>query len=270
MNNLIFYDLETNGLDYYTTGILQISMLDLDRNIIINNYVYPFDNRIECTHIHGIDENKLKENNALTTVDLCIHMKKILREIYGREDIYFIAYNNFGYDQVILENNFRLSKVNIPHNWYFIDLYPIIKELYKSKFLNFKLKTVYETLFPTNKNVSFHSSLDDTDCLVQIFNQLIEDNNLTFDLLKKYTRTLLSDSKIFECPISTLQGYSNTINFESKNIKFVGDLFELYKKFNYDEVEFEKYLQKNVGIYSEYFLKNIVKQINVIKNFHNL
>ena len=44
--NYVFYDLETNGLDYYTTGIMQITMLDIDGNILLNQYTYPYDNRI--------------------------------------------------------------------------------------------------------------------------------------------------------------------------------------------------------------------------------
>ena len=27
--NYVFYDLETNGLDYYTTGIMQMTILDI-------------------------------------------------------------------------------------------------------------------------------------------------------------------------------------------------------------------------------------------------
>jgi len=32
----IFYDLETNGLDYYTTGIMQITMMDINGNVLLN------------------------------------------------------------------------------------------------------------------------------------------------------------------------------------------------------------------------------------------
>ena len=36
--NYVFYDLETNGLDYYTTGIMQISMIDVDGYVLLNQY----------------------------------------------------------------------------------------------------------------------------------------------------------------------------------------------------------------------------------------
>ena len=89
--NYIFYDLETNGLDYYTTGIMQITMIDYNGNVLLNQYTYPYDNRIEGSNIHGIDEEKLVSNNAVSTLDMCLLMKKILREKYGREIIYLIG-----------------------------------------------------------------------------------------------------------------------------------------------------------------------------------
>ena len=126
MKNYIFYDLETNGLNYYTTCIMQITLLDYNSNIIINKYVYPFDNRIEGENIHNINSKVLSDNNAITTIEMCILIKNKIREIFDREDVYFIAYNNFGYDQVILENNFKISNIKMPFNWYFIDVYPMI------------------------------------------------------------------------------------------------------------------------------------------------
>ena len=82
--NYVFYDLETNGLDYYTTGIMQITMLDIDGNILLNQYTYPYDNRIDGTAIHGIDKEKLEYNNAVSTSELFILMKNILRAKYNR------------------------------------------------------------------------------------------------------------------------------------------------------------------------------------------
>ena len=55
-SNYIFFDLETNGLDYYTTGIMQITMIDINGIVMLNQYVYPFDKRIDASHIHGITE----------------------------------------------------------------------------------------------------------------------------------------------------------------------------------------------------------------------
>jgi DNA polymerase III alpha subunit (gram-positive type) len=144
--NILFYDLETNGLDYYTTGIMQITILEKNGNILINEYVYPFDKRVDGCAIHNITEETLKINNAIETNELLVKMKNIIREKYNRESVYLIAYNNFGYDQNILENNFKVCNIKMPLNWYFIDLFPIIKEMFPNMQPNYKLKTIYEHL----------------------------------------------------------------------------------------------------------------------------
>ena len=190
--HFIFYDLETNGLDYYTTGILQISIINGNGEIILNQYAYPFDNRIEGTEIHGIDKKKLEDNNAINACDLCILIKNTIRNIYERDDIYFIAYNNFGYDQIILENNYKKCNIKMPNNWYFIDLYPMIKELYPKIKPNYKLCTVYQFLCENNENINYHCSLQDTKCLYEIY-KIISHNEYMFC---KYTRSLLQSDKI--------------------------------------------------------------------------
>jgi DNA polymerase III epsilon subunit-like protein len=258
--NYIFYDLETNGLDYYTTGIMEITMIDINGNIILNQYIYPYDKRIDCSNIHGIDEEKLISNNALETIDLCILMKRIIRERYGREEISLIAYNNFGYDQIIIENNFKICGIKIPNNWYFIDIYPIIRELYPNIKPNYKLKSIYEFIYGNN-NINYHSSKEDTICLYKIYKH-IESNK---DILNKYKRSLLGSNLIYECQICTLNGYNKNMNLESKNIKSIGDIYKIFKNLNNDETEFKLYL-KNIGIYSDYYINNIIKQIKIINH----
>lgn len=262
--NFIFYDLETNGLDYYTTGIMQLTLLDINRNILLNQYVYPFNNKIEGTDIHGIDLNKLKTNNAISTTELLILLKKIIRTKYGREDVYFVAYNNFGYDQIILENNFRICNIKMPLNWYFVDLFPIIKEYITFKNVsNFKLKTIYEYLFNKNDNIQFHSALDDTLCIYMIFTKFMTDNKFSL-YVAKYTRSLLHSNDIFTFPICTINGFSKNMNFEYKNIHTIGDLYNLFKDMKYDVSFLDHYLQYKINIYSEFYRKNIIKQINAI------
>jgi DNA polymerase III epsilon subunit-like protein len=259
----IFYDLETNGLDYYTTGIMQITILDYNGNTLLNQYVFPFDYRIDGTNIHNIDYNTLVQNNAINTENLCMEIKKVLREKYDRKDIYFVAYNNFGYDQIILENNFKISKIKIPNNWYFVDLFPIVKEIYGSLRLeNYKLKTIYEYIFGKDDTLNYHSSITDTMCLYKIF-KYIEFNQS--NLIPKYTRTLLSSTNIMECPISSLNGYSSGMKFNIYGINNIGDLYEQFKNMNFNKDDIEFYLQYKIGIYSAYYKKNMVKQLVAIK-----
>jgi len=262
--NYIFYDLETNGLDYYTTGIMQITMIDYNGNVLLNQYTYPYDNRIEGSNIHGIDEKKLVSNNAVSTLDMCLLMKKIIREKYGREIIYLVGYNNFGYDQIILENNFKISGIKISDNWNFIDLFPVIKELYPNMKPNYKLKTVYEILCGSDDNINFHCALADTKCLYNIFN-IIKDKTNYYEI---YNRPLLQSKKIFDYPIFTISGYHKSIRLEDKGINLIGDLYNIFKETNFNIESFEVILKNKYNIYSNFYLNNIIKSIVVIYYFH--
>ena len=73
-------------------------------------------------------------------------IKTMLRSKYGRSRINWVAYNAFGFDQSVLEANFKAVGIKIPNNWYFSDLLPIVKELYPDMKPNFKLGTVYRVL----------------------------------------------------------------------------------------------------------------------------
>lgn len=261
--NYIFYDLETNGLDYYTTGILQITILNNNGNILLNQYTYPYDNRIDGFDIHGINEDKLIQNNAISTIDLCTLIKQIIQDNYGKETIYFVAYNNFGYDQIILENNFKICNVKIPDNWYFIDLFPIVKELYSNIKPNYKLKSVYEYFFGKDENINFHCSLADTLCLYKIFIKLQKEMKDKYILIK-YTRPLFMSNKIFNTSVSTLSGYSDGMLLNAKSIYNIGNLYNIYAKLNYCTNDFEDYLETSLNIYKSYNRKNIVKQIEAI------
>ena len=261
--NYVFYDLETNGLDYLTTGIMQICIIDKYNNLLLNQYTYPFDNRIDGTHIHGIDEQKLIDNNAINTLNLCHLIKDIFRKKFGREDVYLIAYNNFGYDQIILENNFKISNIKMPYNWYFVDLLPIIKHIYPYIKPNYKLSTVYENLCSKEDNINFHCALGDTTCLYRIFSKIMNVQNIDI-IIFKYTRSELQNNIIFESPISSLYGYHKSMNFESKGFSTIGDLYLIFKNNEYDNIQLEEYLKNKLNIYSNFYMKNIIKNINMI------
>jgi DNA polymerase III alpha subunit (gram-positive type) len=258
--NYVFYDLETNGLDYYTTGIMQISVVDIYNNVLLNEYVYPYDNRVDCSHIHGIDADVLSKNNALTTYAMLHSLKNKMEGIYKKEDVYFIAYNNFGYDQIILENNFKLCNINIPFNWYFTDLLPLIKELYPTIKPNYKLKTVHENIVNNqNNNISYHTSMGDVLCMYEIFKKITSEKNID-DLLSKYTRSLLHSEKIKDYSIIVLGGNRNNIT--------IRDILDIYQnEFRCNNIHFENYLRYYLKINNYFNLKNMIKQIVVINHF---
>jgi hypothetical protein len=87
-------------------------------------------------------------------------------------------------------------------------------------------------------------------------------------LFTKYCRHLLQDSKIFESPISAVNGYYNSLKLDEKNIKKIGDLYLIYQTYSFDKSLFENHLKTNLGIYSNFIVKNFVKQMDVIRTYH--
>ncbi len=152
-NIIFFYDFETNGINPLTCAALQLAIMNQEGDVLKNQYIYPYDDKIAATEIHGIDENKLKENNALKSDDFFNDLIEWVKNIYPEKNIYWIAYNNFGYDQIVLENHLKRVNKKVPENWYFLDLYPMIKEFFQNIKPNFKLKTVYEYLCPNSEQV---------------------------------------------------------------------------------------------------------------------
>jgi hypothetical protein len=55
------------------------------------------------------------------------------------------------------------------------------------------------------------------------------------------------------------------MKLESNNINTIGDLYEIYKKCEYDNARFENYLRNGIGIYSNFFINNAKKQVDIIK-----
>jgi DNA polymerase III epsilon subunit-like protein len=270
-NKYVIYDLETNGLDYYTTGIMQFTLLDIEGNVLLNQYVFPYNNVISGKEIHGIDLEVLNNNNATSTINLCKDIKNVIKYKFNKEKIekiYWIAYNNFGFDQIILENNFKICNVKMPSNWYFIDLYPIIKEKYKYIKPNYKLKSVYEYFFgaKSTETLNFHCALTDTRCLHKIWCRVMDDlkiiNQETF--INKYTRPLLQRPEIHNTPVTTLNGYSHGIFFEAKGIYTIGDLYLLFKEVDFNSNNMDDLLRCKFNIYSDYYRNNLVKQLAII------
>jgi len=259
--NILFYDLETNGLDYYTTGIMQITILDITGTILLNEYVYPFDKRIDGTEIHHITEETLRINNAIETPELLVRMKNVIRDKYNRDPVYLVAYNNFGYDQNILENNFKVCNIKMPLNWLFIDIFPIIKEMFPDMKPNYKLKTIYENLFCPTDNLDFHSSLTDTKCLYEIYNAIKDIDYL----IEKYTRPSITNKDYMNLAICTFRGYNRYMELEIKKINTIGDMYNLFKNVNFDKNAFDFYLRNSAGIYSNYFINDTIKQLNFMK-----
>ena len=257
----VVYDLETNGVNVLNNSIMQMSVIATDGQVLLNEYVYPFDGIIDAVDIHKIDEKKLKDNNALNLDELCCMIKKVIRDKYGRNSVTWVAYNNFGFDQIVLERGFKLVNNRMPDKWYFMDLMPLIKDKFKNIKPNYKLSTVYSNLInSTNTDINYHSSLDDSLCLLEIFIRCMEFNN---DFMN-YTRDKLHSIDILKNRLTKLLYYSDSMNFEFHNINTIGDLYNLYKSIGFNIDEFKIYMKDELDVTNGFYVNNIVSQINSI------
>ena len=267
----VYYDTETNGLPKNNglefPAIMQIVIFDSNGNTLFSSYVKPFDNIIDCSDIHGITAGVLRKNNALTMRKTAEEIIKVLSDNYeGYTKINWIAYNNFGFDQGVLETNFREVGVKIPSNWYFIDLYPIIKELYPNMKPNYKLKTVYQVLTKISdeklNKMNFHNAETDVYILYTIDN-IIKSNTNYNEMIEKYYRPSMSQISILDCCLSVLYGYNN--NFPDDTI--IKDLMDIYKDCSFDMKLFQEEIY---SLYDVKYCKNIVNSLNTINSFLNL
>ena len=112
VRKIVFYDLETNGVKpFYKSAIMQIALKTLNNSLNESIYVYPYDNLVGATEIHGISSQTLKDNKAIKANDL---INYLLNTFDNKSvEYYFLAYNNFAFDQNVLENHFKHFKLNI-------------------------------------------------------------------------------------------------------------------------------------------------------------
>ena len=266
MENLLFYDLETNGLDYDTTYIMQITIADNNRDILWNKYCYPMDGKINGSDIHNITKDVLQKNNAMTLENCCKDMLKIINAFYGDNEVILIAYNNFGYDQIILEKNFEKVGLTIPKNWYFRDLLPLLRSLYPNTFPNYKLGTIYSILCDNPIQGSLHNSLTDVYCLYDIYDYFKKNHLDIYHLMvNKYTRYSLKDKRILNCSLEVFLDNNSKKLLEIKGFYIVNDIYQKFVEFNFDNQIFDLYLTRNIGIYSDYIKTNFMKQLKMIE-----
>jgi DNA polymerase III epsilon subunit-like protein len=270
----VFFDTETNGLPRehgsIQPAIMQIVIFDQNGNRIFSQYVIPYDGLVAGTQIHGISQETLDTNNALNMRETAESIKSTLRRIYGRCRINLIAYNNFGFDQSVLEANFKAVGIKMPINWYFSDLLPIVKELYPGM-PKYKLGFMYQFLNNVSdedfKKLELHNADTDVMCLYSIYLRISEANPDNFKrLFRTYTRPQLSNPEILDSHISVLNGYYSKIPFESFGFTKVRDFVKVFKS---DVVKCDVPLFKtelsNIGLKCNGFItNNIVCNINSI------
>ncbi len=265
MNLFLFYDFETNGIQPDTCAAMQLAIMNFNGEFVFNEYIYPYDNNIAGVEIHGIDEAKLIQNNANSYNIVFNNLYGYFMNNRDKEKIYMIAYNNFGYDQIVMEAHFERMGMKVPNNVIFVDLYPYIKEICPNIKPNYKLQTVFENLIVPKEEVLYHCAKADTYCLYKIYHKLMGVNNMNI-LLTKYGRPALSNRDILKCEVSVLNGYTPKVNYKRLGIQNVKTLYDKYVQFNNDELMLN-YMKNGLKIFSDYNNMNMIRQLKYIQKF---
>lgn len=164
-NLILVYDLETTGLikkDNYPE-ITQISMLDYHTNypfyndyVRINGHISSF-----ITKLTGINNQMLKNSKTLDNT------KDILKnKLVNVNNMTLIAHNGNKFDHILLKHYDVLPNMKINY----LDSIDIAKQV-DIKFDNYKMNTIYKTLFGTDI-INAHNALYDVIALVKILKTL--------------------------------------------------------------------------------------------------
>lgn len=169
--NFVFYDLETTSLDTYQARILEIAACHADGQQFFHSYVqYPHE--IPNSEIHGITQEVLQKNGARILSQVIVDLETWIAQRYQNRPVYLVAYNNLGYDKLVLECNYKKLDRPMPKNWYFMDPYPQFKELISLS--SYRLTNVYQHYFK-RELVGAHGAIADTRALYQVYLQLVND-----------------------------------------------------------------------------------------------
>ena len=157
MSKLLYFDIESTGLDVYKSKILSITLLtDTNQKTILVNPGISITN----SHIHGIT-NEMVENKK----PFCEYAKDIQR-ILESCDCY-VGYNLRKYDVPLLKIEMLRCGIETPDKP-IIDVYEQVQSLYKS----LKLSDIYRTIF--NEDFKAHNSYDDVVATKRLYEWIIQ------------------------------------------------------------------------------------------------
>lgn len=209
MNELIYFDFETTGLNPYHDKIIEYAFLvdEHNENTYIQNLVNP-QTKMEkkITEITGIYPDMLENEKPISH-----HMKKIYNFIngdFGKNCIkaqckYLVAHNALVFDRIFLLESLRklnqTSKQKITFdNIYFIDSLLLARKLIPGLY-SYSIKSLSKHFNVSNGT---HRALDDVKALKEIFEHLLvllsKELDISVEDLKKNPHIILSYYEFYE------------------------------------------------------------------------
>ena len=267
--SLCMYDIESSGLNVIEDSILEICFIDFNtETTILHIYINPSNGKkIENTKIHQIDEEVLKEKKAL---DIGPALKKINEELtkfYKKKKIILTAHNNFCFDQLILESEYKRAGIEPPNNILYFDSLPMIIH-YFNDLDSYRLGKIYEliTNIKEKDNKKLHTAEHDTKCLLTVVKhafKVLLDRKLKVNI-DTFTRMSTFNVEFKNQKVGKLGGRFDEKTLRRNGIKSIDTLLKVFSLTGDDSKLFKSYIKKTYKISSTCVVNKVYKQIYAI------
>ena len=183
MTKIIYYDLETTGLNLYHDEIIEACYYDLGKDEYFEKLYKPTCDILpsKVTAITGLTMNVLKRQESVKNAgeDLLNWLGENSRE----EEIYMIAHNNNGFDKYFIKR----ALGTLPIKWKFIDTCLMGKYVYPS-FESYSLKNMCKKLGVDYNEKEAHRGRYDVDKMMCICALMLNKLNI-LDMAEIYRIT---------------------------------------------------------------------------------
>lgn len=179
---LIFYDLETTGLNQFHDKITELCFIKQSHPDFKDEKFVTLINPEKAipeivTKITGIDQSMVA--NKLTFNQINEQLIHFINSV-NAEISFLIAHNNDNYDKLMLTSHFKNAGVDIKkYNWVFLDTLLIAKKLYP-QFKKYNLKSLCEQLGVST--LSAHRAEADTIMLKNLYYRMLLDLEKEMDV----------------------------------------------------------------------------------------
>lgn len=174
-SNLIFFDLETTGLNQYHDSVTEIAMIrenfnDEENQLEFVTLVNPEKNITPfITRITGISNEMVLYSPKFKEV-----IPNILSFVaYNSNTPYLVAHNCDGFDKLVLRIHFKKGGINLnEYPWKYLDTLLMAKQLYPY-FNKHNLKSLMEQLGLPVENA--HRARNDTVMMRNLYHRMCQD-----------------------------------------------------------------------------------------------
>lgn len=187
-NNFVTIDIETTGLSYRNSEIIEIAAKDLKSGETFKSYIRGVIIPNEITNITGITQDEVNTNG----IDLKIALKNLINFI---GDSYIIAQNGIRFDIPFL--TYHCLKCDLNFNVKTIDTMIISKSQFPFE-KSHSLKTLcerYEVAYDANKH---HEALYDVEITEEVFKKQLTLSKIktSSELLNEFSLNYLNSFKV--------------------------------------------------------------------------